>query len=268
MKKQTIRKSIVWCIAAIFFPLSITAGISVENGLTHEFTVSPGNGYTGEIDITNYGDKDQYVKIYQKDYLFNYKGESFYEEPGSIARSNAGWIDINATYIKVPAHENINVRYEIKVPDDSLTGSYWSVIMVESVNEIDTSNLSKGVNIRTVIRYAVQIITDIENTGVRKLEFMATDLIKEDTVRYLQVDIQNPGERYFRPVLKLELFDDGGNSAGVFEAGPRKIYPGTSVRMKIILNDVAPGHYQGLLVADTGEDEVFGVNISVEIKDG
>lgn len=269
MRCQFVFKSIVWCVVAVLvFPASLYAGISVENGLTHEFEVNPGNSYGGEIEIANYGDHDQYVKIYQKDFLFNENGESFYLEPGSVKRSNAHWIDIDASYIKIPAQRTIIVKYEIKVPDDTLTGSYWSLIMVEGVNNIDTGMLSKGVNVNTVIRYGIQIITSIGNTGSRKLKFLSTELIKEDTVRYLKVDIQNLGERYLRPVLKLELFDNEGKSIGVFQSGRRKIYPGTSVRMKIILTDVAPGKYQALLIADSDEDEVFGVNITLEIKDG
>ncbi len=258
-------------MVVLLFPVAQTmAGISVENGLTQVFKVNPGQTYTGEIEISNFGDKDQYARIYQRDYLFNYKGEAFYKKPGSIDRSNAKWIDINGNYVKVPAHKKLTVQYEIKVPDDSLlTGSYWSVILVEGVNEIDTNSFSKGVNIQTVMRYAIQVITNIGNTGMRKLEFMAADLVKEDSVRYLQVDLKNSGERYLRPVLKLELFDKSGKSAGVFTAQPRKTYPGTSVRIKVYLDAALPeGIYQALLVADTGEDDVFGVNLSLEIKDG
>ena len=140
--------------------------------------------------------------------------------------------------------------------------------MVEGINDIDTSKLSRGVNIQTVIRYAIQIITNVNNSGKRKLEFLAADLVKEDSVRYLQVDLINSGERYLRPVLKLELFDDSGTSVGVFNSEPRKTYPGTSVRIKVYIKNVPQGTYQALLVADPGEDEVFGVNLTLEIKDG
>ncbi len=268
MKTCFVRKVWLLCLIALIFPFSQAfAEISIENGLSHEFKVSPAGNYSGNIIIANYGNKDQYAKIYQKDYLFNYKGQSFYDTPGSLKRSNAKWIDLNATYVKVPAHGKIDVQYEIKVPHDSLVGSYWSVIMVEGVNGgIDTSKLSKGVNIQTVFRYAIQVITNVDNTGKRELKFLHAKLIRKDSVRYLQVDIQNPGETYLQPVLKLKLFNDSGQPAGIFKSLPRKIYPGTSTRISLPLKNILPGHYQALLVADPGGNKVFGINLSLEFK--
>lgn len=250
----------------IVFALPAEANISVLNGLTHEYVTSVGSTIEGTIDIKNYSETSQYVKIYQTDYRFNFQGEVFYDEPGKLDRSNAGWIELSADYISVNAGEILSYKYKITVPDDSLMGSYWSVIMVEGVQEPDTTLENKLVSIQSVVRYGIQVITQIEDTGTMNLEFLDIQLLQEEVQYILQVDLENTGERFLRPFLKLELFDETGESRGVFESEKRKTYPGTSVRLTIPLSDLEMGKYQSLLVAETGEDEVFGVNLELEIK--
>lgn len=59
--------------------------------------------------------------------------------------------------------EKTEVFYEITVPNQALDpGSYWSVIIVEPVDDIKPSDNKPGVNITSVVRYAIQVITDIE----------------------------------------------------------------------------------------------------------
>jgi hypothetical protein len=252
----------------IFFSVNATANIVVVNGLTHEYKASAGETYRGQIEVQNNSSKSQYVKIYQRDYLFFYTGEILYNDPGSIDRSNANWITLSSNYVKVGAGEQLSLQYEVVVPEnDSLLGSYWSLIMVEGVDDIDTNNISEGISIQSVMRYAIQIITNINETGLRRLEFINVKLLKEDSTRFLRVDLKNTGERFMSPVLKLELFDPKGNSVAVFEATKRKIYPGTSTRSRVIIENVPPGLYQALLVADNGDEDVFGLNLSLELED-
>lgn len=252
----------------ILFFNNASANIVVVNGLTHEHKASAGETYRGTIEVQNNSDEDQYVKIYQRDYLFYHTGEVLYKDAGSIARSNAKWITLSNNYTKLAAGQKLAIQYEVSVPkSDSLIGSYWSLVMVEGVNDIDTNSITGGVSIQSVMRYAIQIITNINETGLRQLEFVNVELLIEDSIRFLQVDIKNTGERFMSPELKLELFDSTGYSVGIFEAVKRKVYPGTSTRSRVIIGKIPPGLYQALLIADNGDEDVFGINLSLEIED-
>lgn len=250
-----------------FSASSIQASIVVKNGLSHLHNVSLGKVYKGSIEIQNTTDKEQSVKIYQRDYHFIHTGEAFYEQPGSHLRSNANWIDLSASFIKLKPKEEMLINYEIQVPENfDLPGTSWSVIMLEGVKDVNPGDFKAGLKINTIIRYAIQIATTIEETGASELNFSKVDLNKsEEGVKQLEVNIENTGERLLIPAISLELFNLEGESIGVFKADKKKTYPGTSVKYFVELAEVESGNYQAILLADCGEEEVFGVNISLEI---
>lgn len=252
----------------IAFFANANAGIVVKNGLSHLHNVSLGKDYKGSIVIQNTSNLEQSVKVYQRDYQFLHTGEAFYEKPGSHIRSNANWIDLSASFLTLQPKEEMIIHYEIVVPDNhELPGTSWSVIMVEGVKDVDPGKFRAGLNINTVVRYAIQISTTIEETGSSELEFLNVDLKNSEfDTPQLEVDIKNIGERLLIPTVVLELFNESGESIGSFTAEKKKTYPGTSVKFYVDLADTKPGDYQAVLLADCGEEEVFGVNISLEIS--
>lgn len=250
------------------FPAFANAGIVVVNGLTHLHDVVPGEVYRGVIEIQNTKSGEQAVKVYQRDYFFRHTGESLYEEPGTRQRSNAGWIDFSPTYLPLKPKEKTTIPYEIKVPEvDSLRGTYWSVIMVEGTSPVDENSLNSGLSIRTQVRYAIQIATTVGKSGEKNLTFYDVQLQNENGKRLLAIDIENRGEFLFRPDVSAEIFDEQGSSLGVFFAEKRKVYPGTSVRFFVDIDQLPTGKYQSLLLADGGEEDVFGIHLELEIPD-
>jgi hypothetical protein len=253
-------------ILAMLPTLNSLGNILVLNGLTHEFKVLQGEVKTGFIELKNLSDVAQSVQLYKRDYWYSYNGENRNDEPGTLARSNAKWIEINPTFITLQPDESTTVEYSITVPSvDSLKGSYWSVIMVEGLTPPDTSK-AKGIKINTVIRYAIQIVTSIGDSGTRNLSFLNFNLDKQKEKTELSVDIENTGEWMLRPELSLEVYNTDGESAGVIKAEKRKLYPGTSARIILDLTKLKAGKYSGVLIADCGDDYVFGSNLSLEIK--
>ena len=51
-----------------------------------------------------------------------------------------------------------------------------------------------------------------------------------------------------------------------FDGERARVYPGTSVRRAIDLSRVPAGGYKALLVADAGEDNVYGATYTLEIE--
>jgi hypothetical protein len=204
----------------------------------------------------------------KRDYMFYYTGEAVYDPPASHARSNARWIDISPIYMVLQGMEKSIIKYEIAVPDSAanLTGTLWSVIMVEGVNTIDTSSLNKGLNVQTVIRYAIQIATDMGDSGEANLNFLNVGLNTAENARAVKIDVENVGERLLFPEMQLELFDEEGNPVGVFKSDKRRVYPGTSVSFNLDVGDVKPGSYKALLLANSSDEDIFGVNLTIDIS--
>jgi len=255
-------KKLFFIFVFIFLlPCSVSAGVHVGK-LSHKKTAQIGETYKGIILVRNSGEEEQEVKIYQTDYLFFADGSNIYGEPGKLKRSNAKWITFSPHCLIIPPRQVGVVNYTVKVPDDkSLKGTYWSMIMVEGIDKSSPEMLKpeKGkiqIGIRTVVRYGIQMITNIGDTGSRKLNFVKTKLKK----RVLQIDIENTGERALRPFVYAKLYDENGHYVGKYEGGTSGIYPGCSVRYKIDLSKIPEGKYKTLIVADCGGDHIFGAN--------
>jgi hypothetical protein len=259
-------------IFCLFMPCVSVAGVSVTSGLTYEKESRPGETYRGAIQLRNNGNAPQEVKIYQTDYLFFCDGRNIYGEPGKCPRSNADWITFSPHRLAIPPKGTSQVNYTVQVPEDkTLTGTYWSMMMIEGISSSspEASRREKDkitVGISQVIRYGAQMRTQIGDTGIRKLKFLKTRLLKENKGRILQLDIENIGERLLKPSLWVELYDEKGKSAGKFEGGKLGVYPATSVRFRIDLSRVPKGKYKAMVVADCGDDDLFGATYTFKFE--
>lgn len=246
------------------------ADISIVSGISYENSAKNGESYTGTIDIRNNNLEPVEVKLYQTDYNFNCDGRSFYDDPGTMQRSNAKWIKFSPQRFVIPAQTKTTVNFLVQVPvNDTLTGTYWSILMIEEIHKQsaessrrENEKITIGVN--QIIRFGVQIITNIGNTGAGELEFLNANLVNEKNKRLLQIDTQNNGSRWFKPILWVELYDSQGNYIGKFEGGQSRLFPGTSVRYRIDLTNVPIGDYKALVVADCGDENVVGINYTLK----
>lgn len=258
-------------LGSILVPFPCHAAIQVTGGLTKEFEVAPGKSYEGSIEVKNPEEAPQEIKAYQTDYFFYADGRALYGDPGGLPRSNAAWISLSPRQVLIPAGETVNLHFSIQVPNDAtMTGTYWSNIMVEPIPEgSPESSGSKdiGVGVRQVLRYAVQVVTHIGSTGTRMLKFNQIRLASENGERLLSVDAENTGERWLRGNLWVDLYDSKGAYAGRFEGGRQRMYPGTSARFTVDLVGVKSASYKALIVVDCGDDDVFGANVSLVLKE-
>lgn len=250
----------------LLFTLQLSASVEVIGSLKQVFNTNPGEVVKGSIRIQNNDLADQEVRIYQTDYLYNYNEQTFYEDPGANKRSNAQWIEYSPKTVILKSKESRMVEYEIKVPQsDSLIGTYWSIIMVEGVDPIDP-NQTGDLSIRTATRYAVQVVSEINNKGAGVLKFMEPTLVKaaEGEKLFLAVDLLNDGDHFIAPEVSIELFDQDGTLVKKITAPKRGIYPTTSVRFKLDLEGIpSKKTYTAMIIAAGEEDDVFGLEYTL-----
>lgn len=263
------------------------AGVLVMGELTRERTLQPGETFEGTINLKNTGETSCRVDVYQADYLFYADGSNIYGEPGSAVRSNANWLSVAPNRLSIPPNEMASVYYTVRVPQiqelasaynnfqvlesPDLIGTYWSMVMVEPMPqtgpesiEDETRNAKMG--IQTKIRYGIQMVTNIGDTGARRIKFSDKKLINQDGQIFLQMDIENIGERWLSPTVWVEIYDNHGAKVGRFESSKKRIYPGCSVRHKVDLTNVPKGKYKALVVADNGDEYVFGAKYDFGIE--
>lgn len=247
------------------------AGVSVLNGLTHRDRAQAGEVYEGEISIGNTSGQPAEVKIYQTDYHFRADGKTAYDPIGSLARSNGPWIRLEAPgLITIAPGAQVTVPYRVRVPQNpSLVGTYWSTVMVEEIpSEVlwGERPSQPGIEIRTKLRYAVQMITDVGNDAAEDLRLIGLQLESSDdaVLGRLRVDLENQGQVIVHPEVRVEIFDDRGQTQGVFVAGKRRLYPSTSTRFTIDLTGVPAGPYKLLMWVRTDSGAVYASEYDLE----
>ena len=260
--------TVVFCLFACSRALPALAAITPEGETTHVHSARPGDIYRGSIAIRNAGAAVAQVKLYQPDYAFFADGNNNFDLPGSHSRSNGPWLQLNREQIAIAPHSAVTVDYEVRVPADaSLMGTYWSVVMVQELPAVEASGVAHaGMKLSQTLRHAIQIVTEMGDSGRSEVAFRNGRLVREGAKREFDIDLQNTGDRWLRTDVWLELHDSAGHIVGRFPAPRRRTFPGTSVRNRIELSAAPAGKYVGLLVADGGRNDLFGMQIELDLR--
>ncbi|MGI6792325.1 hypothetical protein [Aminivibrio sp.] len=278
MKNRAIlNKCVFTCVFTVFLLFVLSGNIfaevnlNVDGTMTRSFTLDPGGKTRGEIVVQNQGDEESEVKVYLQDYLHYADGRNLFQKPGAVGRSNASWIALTPNQAVIPAKGSLTINFTLSVPPDpKLKGTYWSLLMIEPVPKslLTPGKPENDVNIQvvTVVRLAVQMISTVGKSGEAKLRFQSRSLAREQGRRLLTLDLENMGDRLLTPHVWTELYNKKGQSSGKIDGSRHRIYPGCSARFVLDLSKLAPGGYKAVVVADNGDDNVFGANYTLELK--
>ena len=253
-------------LGAAALPHAAGAQISVVGSTVEEHTAAPGQSYEGTILVRNLTAEPQGVRVYQTDYHFFADGTSHFDAAGSTPRSNANWVKPSATSLIIPPNSETTVGYIITVPAiDTLRGTYWSALMVEGAPTAPPVASSKQVGLGSIVRYAVQLATHLPAPGSRKVSFANQTLGTDSTGhRVMDLEVQNIGDRGYRPLIWVELYDAAGALRGRREQQRGLLYPGTSLRQRFAFDILPAGNYKAVIFADTGDDAVFATEYKLE----
>ena len=261
---MTRRRAAAVLLAAAVAWTPAAAQVTVVTPTLEEREARPGESYEGTIRVRNGGATLQRVRVYQTDYRPFADGRARFDAAGTQPRSSAPWVQVAPAVLALAPGEEAAVRYEVRVPrGGGLSGTYWSVVMVEGEPASPTAS-GRGVSLTPVVRYAVQLATHLAD-GDADLTFGAPRLAAGGAGTRLALEVGNAGSRAGRVALRLDLFELDGTPAGSFESRRGLLYPGSSLEQVFELGRLAPGAYRALLIADTGDAEVFGAEYTLRI---
>lgn len=263
-------------LTALLCILSLTA-LHAQLYVTSQFIavdeVEAGQQYTGEVSVLNGGDREELIRLSLKDHLFTADGRSRYLDPGYVERSNAPWIQFDQDEFTVQPDEEVTARYTVRVPAaSSLQGSYWSIIMVESITDSGLNPDEEGLTkVTPSLRFGIQVVTAIGDSGDRDVSFFNPELHMRDSQKTFSVSIENTGERHLNLKSSINLYSDDGVFIGKFSGNKKISYPGTSVRLSVPLASVPmrslePGKYRIQFIADGGNDDLFGALYAITLN--
>src|SRR5687768_10795156 len=258
---------------------SASAQITVTGALLVERAAAPGETYQGAITIRNTSNTAQTATLSLADYRFDASGSNAFDAPGSHARSNTPWITLSQQAVSVPPQGTQVVSYTVTVPAGASSssgtyllgvpagsppsaGTYWGVVLVEgedrSAAPIDPTTFT----VTPKIRFAVQLVTHLGQTGECKLAFGSPRIQPGSMV----VDVAGQGTRACRPNLKLEVYNADGALQHTATLRGSYLYPETSTRQTFPLVPLAPGSYSFIVLADVGADKLQGARFQVQVK--
>lgn len=262
-------------LAALLVSVTILSGlaapdsqaqITVRGRLAHDLDTTPGQTVSGEVLVDNETDQPQQARVYLRDYLFFADGTNAYDPPGTMERSNASWVQFSPENLTIPPGASATVSYSITIPGDVDPGTWWSMLMVESVDPNSAESTvgeeteqERELGFRQVTRYGVQLASHVREGGQRDVAFDRIQLVAdEDGNTWFRSDVINTGTLMMHPEVYMRVFAADGSEFGPFEGVQYRLYPGTSVQQRIDLSALEPGTYQALLIVDDGDDAVFG----------
>lgn len=253
-------------VCAAMTPVVSRAQISVVGSTVEEHTAAPGQTYEGTILIRNLTAEPQAVRIYQTDYHFFADGTSHFDAAATTPRSNAAWVTPSASSIVIPPNSETTIGYSIAVPKiDTLRGTFWSALMVEGAPTAPPAASNKQVGLGAVVRYAVQLATHLPSPGSRKVAFMNQAQSTDSSGhRAVELQVENVGDRGYRPLMWVELYNAAGALLGRREQQRGLLYPGTSLVQRFVFDALPAGSYKAVVFADTGDDAVFATQYTLQ----
>lgn len=254
-------------MCAWLFAADVQAGVVPAGDATYVRVAAAGETYRGSLELRNQSNARAVVKLRQTDYSFSADGTTSFGTAGALPRSNAAWLHLDRDQIVIAPQDTARVEYEVRVPDDArLAGTYWSVVMVEEAPAAETSGrATTGPRLQQNIRYAVQVITELGDSGRSELAFHNARLVNDAGHRLLDVDVENTGDRWLRTSAWIELHDTRGKLLGRFPGARSRTFPGSSTRGRFDLSAAPPGKYLALLVVDGGRNDLFGTQIELDL---
>lgn len=260
-------RSFLTALAAITIaiPSAGRAQISVLTSTVEEKEAAKGEIYTGRIVISNPTTSPQAVRIFKTDYSFKADGTTSYGDAGSLARSNATWVAPQTERVVVPPRSEVTVPYTVRVPqNDSLRGTYWSMIKVQAAETAPPTVSGNQVGLGQVIEYGIQVATHIGTTGTRTIKFESPTAGHDSTgSATLDLDVVSTGERAVRPKFSAEVYDATGAVKAKGAQTRGLVYPGTSFRQHFDFGKLPAGTYKVVVFADTGAEQVFASQFTI-----
>ncbi len=247
----------------------LRAGIVILNGLTHSYKIENGKVYKGKVAIENTGSNPQSVKIFLQDYTYHADGTINYTALRTNKRSNGEWLKLNTNLVTLKGKEKTEILYEITIPNQAMDpGSYWSVIIVEPVEDIKPSDSKPGVSITSIIRYAIQVITDFETEKAKPdLKFESIKVEKQEGKQTAKIAIANNGNLYCKPTASIEIYNrKTGEKVGTYSSLTMGLLPNTSKTFYIDISKVPPDKYKAAIIAADEEENAFALNVELEVK--
>jgi hypothetical protein len=191
--------------------------------------------------------------------------QSFYREPGTLARSCGPWVSLNPVETAVEPGGTLEVRVTAAVPAEALAGGYWCVLTVDELP--DPLHAPEGVEVRFLASVSVGIFVEIAPV-TRSLEISEVEVASGRA----RIKVRNTGDAPLGVDGRLEIYRPGGSVAVATVTVPRSLVLPAPVPTRVLsvdlpdANALPNGRYRAVVLLDIGVDHLLGVQRELEIR--
>lgn len=203
----------------IFSQQAFAIGASPLRVLTE---ANPGDTVGGYVTAQNTKDQPISVSLTKGDFLVNENEDLkfMYEPQEGNVHSLVNWIELTENDVRVEAKQSQTIKYNINIPQDAPSGSYYGVVFVQGNAISDEDEPVRGVGVAANV--AQLILLEVKGNLTRETELKTFDIIKNErdevaTNTTFQANFFNSGNTYDsvigtiiiadRNLEKLEEFD-------------------------------------------------------------
>ncbi|NKI25208.1 hypothetical protein HCG49_01365 [Arenibacter sp. 6A1] len=243
------------------------SNITILNGLTHTYTGRSGQVISGEVILINGSSEEERVTFELNDAIFYCDAPRIFTNEETHPKSSNDWFKAELMDLVLNPKEKYVYRFTITIPNDQqLRGSYWTVLMVNAEKPIKEETLTDNIGLNTKMRYAVGLLTHVNDFDAVNLEFNDMQLGKktENTNANMDIKLQNHSLFIEEVLLSLEVYDKNGVKVYEGKSTRKKIFPGACASFNLDISTVPEGDYECVLIADARE-EYIGTNISLQL---
>jgi hypothetical protein len=263
------RSAFVAC-ALVLAGHSPVAAVSFKATLSSiKITARPSEVQTREFRLTL--DRDQpktRFTAHMQDWWRSEDGaQSFYAEPGTLARSCGRWVALNPVEVDVAAGDTMTTRLTVSVPTEVTPGGYWCVLTVDELS--DPLAATEGVGVRFMASVSIGVFVYVGELQ-RAAEITAVDVANDSAV----VTVRNDGNTPLAIEGRFEFIKPGATApTAVVPLGRNTLLTEpilTGVFSAKLPDSVSlpSGRYLVRAIVDYGVDHYIGTQREMHVERG
>lgn len=256
-------------ILCIFATLCLAAILSADAGAT--FVVSPmelhlqatpGGNESATVTVRNTGHRPLILKLYPSDSRFGPDGGEEEVPLGTLERSCAPWLTLDAEVLELAPGEARAVELRFGIPEES-RGSYWTKLYIEEMSQPEPMRREVARRRYQVFikqRMGVRVFADLPGTARNEALVEKVSTRTEERGSSYAVRVANPGKTLLRCQGRVEIRDARGEAVETIKLGSNGeflVFPGGARELTASGGGrLAPGTYTALAVVDFGGDHL------------
>ena len=195
----------------------------------------PGTVIKDSVILRNIGNETETISLYPTDATSNQVG-SFTPKMQDEEQKGIGlWTKLEKNSVTLAPKENIEVKFEIHIPQDITPGQYFGSIINEEVSDSPCDNVltvagscQGNIQIRTRTGNRVYLTVPGQVNENIKLNSFTWKSAKNNTVNF-QFSFTNSGNVAFEPKAVIHIYDSFGTKVDTIEAKLGKSLPGSTI---------------------------------------